>query len=449
MDEALVFLHLSDIHFNKKWHDHYELDRDLRDQLENDVTSVRGRFTKVRGALVSGDVAFGGKKAEYDIALEWLKRLCELAGCREQDVWCVPGNHDVDRSVYDESQLLRDMHDRLRPDDPDDIDERITGYLRDKMAAPLLFQPIECYNDFAAKFSCQSRPAPLAWQHDLELNDRSRLRIYGINSTLASDRTDNNAARRLVVGTLQVRPKEEAGVTYLAMCHHPPDWLLDYDKVGQSLNARARVQLFGHKHIQTIDEINNCLRIGAGAVHPSRREKNWLPRYNWLAVWVRARKGERLLDVDVYPRVWNDAQAKFVPDYAACGGAEHRVYSLKLEPWQPPAAPPAPAPAPGPAPAAADPAGLLPGATMTHTDPAADAARTLTYRFLALPHVTRLQIAQSLGLLADEDEGLHDSVLFDRIFERADRQRRLEQLWQKVEARHADGQNPTNPYAGR
>lgn len=443
MDDALVFLHLSDIHFNKKWHDHYELDRDLRDQLESDVAAMRGRFAKVRGVLVSGDVAFGGKKAEYDIAVDWLKRVCDLAGCREQDVWCVPGNHDVDRSVYDESQILRDIHDRLRPEDPDDIDERIAGYLRDKTAAPLLFLPIEGYNDFAAKFSCKSRPDPLAWQADLELNDRSRLRVCGINSTLASDRTDNNAARRLVVGTRQVRPKEEPGVTYLVMCHHPPDWLLDYEKVGQSLNARARVQLFGHKHIQTIDEINNCLRIGAGAVHPSRKEKNWFPRYNWLALSVRAKKAERLLDVDVHPRVWNDAQAKFVPDYAACGGADHRVYTLKLEPWQPPAGPP---PAPGPVPAEA--AGPPPGAPMPDTD-TADAARTLTYRFLALPHVARLQIAQSLGLLADEDEGLRDAVLFDRIFERAGRDRRLEALWQKVEARHADGQNPTNPYTGR
>lgn len=441
MDGSLVFLHLSDIHFNKKWHDHYELDRDLRDQLENDVSDMRGNFARVRGILVSGDVAFGGKKEEYLIALEWLKRLCEIAGCREQDVWCVPGNHDVDRAVYEESQLLRDIHDRLRPDDPDEIDERVASYLRDKMAAPLLFKPIEAYNGFAAKFSCTSRPDPLAWHHDLELNDGSRLRVYGINSTLASDRTDNNANRRLVVGTVQVRPKEEPGVVYLAMCHHPPDWLLDYEKVKQSLNARARVQLFGHKHFQAIDEVNNCLQIGAGAVHPSRKEKNWHPRYNWLSISVRKETDNRFLDVDVHPRVWNDAKARFVPDYDACNGSVQRVYSLVLEKWQLPAPPPAPA-APVP------PADSSPGAVMAEVSPT-DAARTLTYRFLDLPHVVRLQIAQSLALYENEDEGVLDAVLFDRIFDRAARRTKLEQLWQKVEAYHSDDQNLENPYVGR
>jgi hypothetical protein len=449
MDEALVFLHLSDIHFNKKWHDHYELDQDLRDQIENDVRSVRDQFTRVQGVLVSGDVAFSGRKEEYSIALEWLKRLCDLAGCREQDVWCVPGNHDVDRSVYDSSPLLRNMHDALRPNDRDAIDDRIAEYLRDEMAALLLFRPIERYNDFAAKFRCPSRPDPLAWQHDLRLNDSSLLRIHGINSALTSDRTDDDAQRRLVVGTRQVRPREEAGVVYLAMCHHPPDWLLDQDRVSQSLNARARIQLFGHKHFQTIDEINNCLRIGSGAVHPSRKEKNWLPRYNWLALSVRTRKGERLLQVDVHPRVWSELRTRFVADYDICNGQEHRVYTLKLEQWTPPApSPVADPPVSDPVPAPSPDAGPSTGATMVEVDPT-DAARTLTYRFLDLPHVVRLQIAQSLGLYRNEDEGLLDSVLFDRIFERATSDARLEQLWQKVEERHGDGQNPVNPYVGR
>jgi 3',5'-cyclic AMP phosphodiesterase CpdA len=188
MDEPLVFLHLSDIHFNKKWHDHYELDSDLRDQLGNDVAVMAKRLPKIRGVLISGDIAFSGKKEEYDIAFEWLKGLCSLAGCREQDVWCVPGNHDVDRSVYESSKLLRDMHDNLRPQNPDDIDDRIAEYLRDKMAAPLLFEPLARYNDFAAKFGCASQPSPLAWHQDLPLNDGSVLRVYGINSTLASDK---------------------------------------------------------------------------------------------------------------------------------------------------------------------------------------------------------------------------------------------------------------------
>ena len=86
MSEPLVFIHLSDIHFSKKWHDHYELDRDLRDQIELDVGRMKTKFPLVTGVLISGDIAFSGKKGEYEIALEWLKTLCEIAGCSEQAV---------------------------------------------------------------------------------------------------------------------------------------------------------------------------------------------------------------------------------------------------------------------------------------------------------------------------------------------------------------------------
>ncbi len=453
MTTPLVFIHLSDIHFSKKWHDHYELDRDLRDQLELDVGAVKSVFPLITGILASGDIAFGGKKEEYEIALEWLKQLCTIAGCREQDIWCIPGNHDVDRTLYENSKTLRDYHDRLRPADPAEVDERIADYLRDDMAAPHLFRPLEQYNQFAAKFRCPSRPSPLAWQHDHVLNDGSVLRIHGINSVLTSDKTDSDTNRKLIVGTVQASPTEAAGVTYLTMCHHPPDWLIDGSTVRQRLNARARIQLFGHKHFQVIDEMNNCLHFGAGAVHPSRKEKDWLPRYNWLSLQVRATKHDRFLDVDVYLRVWHDLQAKFLPEYAQCGGQTHRVYSLRLPAWSPPAptgtgTAAAPAPATGPPVTASATATTARGGVMVELD-ATDAARTLTYRFLDLPHVVRLKIAQDLGLYTNEDEGLFDFELFDRFFERAEQHRVLSRLWDSVEAQHGDGQNPVNPYAGR
>ncbi len=80
---------------------------------------------------------------------------------------------------------------------------------------------------------------------------------------------------------------------------------------------------------------------------------------------------------------------------------------------------------------------------------ATDAARTLTYRFLDLAHIDRLKLAQDLGIYTNEDEGLFDAELFDRIFERAEQQKLLERLWDSVEAKHGDGQNPVNPYVGR
>lgn len=448
MDESLVFIHLSDIHFNKRGLDHYDVDRDLRDQLERDVgEEMHPLFPVVHRVLVSGDIAFAGKKEEYAEARRWLKTLCQLSGCREEDVLCIPGNHDVDRSVYSESATLQDYHDRLRTDDSDKIDEQIARYMRDSIARPLLFKSIEQYNDFASIFRCASKADPLAWQRDLKCNDGSILRVHGINSTLASDPTDDNAGRKLIVGKVQARPKEERGVAYLVMCHHPPDWLFDQDEVHKSLTNRARIQLFGHKHLQRIERIDNSLRIGAGAVHPSRKEKGWLPRYNWLSVSIRRTKTQRFLDVDVYPRVWNDDLTRFVPDHAACRGEKHRKESLELEAWDPPATP-APAALATAAPQLPATSNHGKGAIMVELE-TSNAARKLTYRFLDLPHVVRIEIAYQLELYTNDDEGLRDPELFDRIFQRATRNKKLADLWDKVEQHHDDGRNPTNPFRGR
>jgi calcineurin-like phosphoesterase family protein len=440
----LRFIHLSDIHFNKKGLDYYDVDRHLRDQIDLDVQEeFRKVFHAADQVLVSGDIAFAGKKEEYDAARAWLKTLCGFSGCGEDQVLCVPGNHDVDRDVYNNSQTLRDYHDKLRVEDADKIDEQIAVYLRDTVARPVLFRPIEQYNDFVSLFRCKSDPDPLAWQKDLDLNDGSKLRIHGINSTLVSDPTDDhNKGKKLIVGRAQGIVKEQRGIAYLTMCHHPPDWLFDQDEVHKNLNNLVRIQLFGHKHWQRVERTENSLRIGAGAVHPSRKEKNWVPRYNWISVAVKKEKGQRFLDVTVYPRIYNSDLTKFIPDHASCNGATHRVVSLDLEPWEPPTASPLPTPMPKADLTKAE------GAIMLDLD-ATSAARKLTYRFLDLPHIVRIEIAQELGFYTNDDEGLRDPELFERIFRRAAASRRLAEFWDKVESHHADGQNPTNPYSGR
>jgi hypothetical protein len=77
-----------------------------------------------------------------------------------------------------------------------------------------------------------------------------------------------------------------------------------------------------------------------------------------------------------------------------------------------------------------------------------DPARTLTYRFLSLPHITRLEIAQQMRLLREEDEGLFDAKLFERVLARASEGNRLAELWDMVEARH-EIKSAANPYIAR
>ena len=450
MNDQIWLLHLSDIHFNKKKKDDrnlYDLDTDLRDQLEIDVGRVRDRAGRIHGIIVSGDIAFAGRECEYEVAFKWLQTLCEISGCSPEAVFCVPGNHDVDRTVWEKSVNLKNLHNSLRPASSCLVDAELHSVLNDHEAASILFRKLEQYNRFAAKFRCSTSPSALWWEQEIPLNDGSRLRLRGANSTLVSDEKDNNKDRKLILGTLQATPLQRADEAVVFICHHPLDWVIDNEEIIPNLNARARVQLFGHKHLQTVEHTNNCLRIVAGAVHPDRREPRWRPRYNCLGFSVSRAGSSRKLTVEVLPRVWNEHEPKFVPDYALCGGGkDSKVYNLELEPWDAatvakPGASGATPPA-GPSPGSSAPMalGAAAGAVM-------NPAKTLTYRFLSLSHLSRLEIAQSMKLLRDEDEGLFDAELFERILKRASDESRLSELWDLVEKSHGDKAHPSNPYA--
>lgn len=448
--DRLLFLHLSDIHFCRRRDEGYDLNSDLRNELERDVSRLRDKLGDAAAILVTGDIGFSGKADEYKIASDWLKTLAELAGCRSENVWTTPGNHDVDRSVVSGSAVLEDMHRNLRPNDPAAVDENLDRYLQDPIASEWLFRPLQKYNDFASGFGCQIGPSRLVWTQDLALNDGSTLRLRGLNSTLVSDHRDRVTTGKLILGSRQYLLRAEEGVEYLTLCHHPPQWLIDEDRADDALRARARIQLFGHKHRQRVMQIDNTVRLAAGAVHPDTTEREWQPRFNVLCVSVSSSNEQRTLQVEVHPRVWSDTDLRFVADRDA-DGMDIRGYSLPIPAWA----------APGPRAREATAQGLIAeAASPAFSEPLTrrieagegtpmDPTRRLTYRFLGLPYHDRMAIANELDLLRDEDKGLQDADLFARFFRRAFERSLLEKLWAAVERRHDDGNPQDNPFSGR
>jgi hypothetical protein len=88
----------------------------------------------------------------------WLEeQLCPAAGCKIENVFVIPGNHDVDRKVEtDPAQLL--ARDALRSRSANHVEAELRKWMRAKIAVSVIFGPIENYNRFAAKFLCALRP---------------------------------------------------------------------------------------------------------------------------------------------------------------------------------------------------------------------------------------------------------------------------------------------------
>jgi len=447
--DPLILVHLSDIHFRQPAHGGaYDLDAPLRDALERNAVAVSRELGAPHAILVTGDIAFSGKKEEYQDASTWLERLCANVGCMPIQVWCVPGNHDVDRQVILERRSLRDARTNLRKCDPREIDREIGDYL----AEPTVFYvPIAAYNtEFAARFQCElTKDAPV-WQKDFTLNDNSVLRLHGFNSVLISDSWDNDGEHKLVLGRHQYSGlTAQDGVEHVVLCHHPPEWLRERDEVEVALAATARIQLFGHKHSQRLVQINNTLRISAGAVGPCPREPSWQPRYNWVTVRITTLSGNRVMEICVFPKVWNPVTRAFDADYNSAGGREYRMYQLPLPTFASHAPAPVPAhvdhglaePKSEQAEPALEEAGVL-------DDPIMDHARVLAHRYFSLDYVKKMQIADRLGLHDDSDASLGGVELFLKHLERAKARGQLKELWDAVEVLHGDGTHPDNPYAG-
>jgi Calcineurin-like phosphoesterase len=94
-----IFIHLSDIHFGQeKDGGTVVINDDAKARLIEDARAEVAKLGgKAAGVIVTGDIAYSGKKEEYQKAAGWLGELTNAIGCELIDVQMVPGNHDIDR----------------------------------------------------------------------------------------------------------------------------------------------------------------------------------------------------------------------------------------------------------------------------------------------------------------------------------------------------------------
>ncbi len=440
--DKLVLVHLSDIHFTgSSGTSVHDLDAEVRNELLRDAATVTMNLGGATGVLVTGDIAFSGQRAEYERAGSWLLDFCRAIGCPTESVWVVPGNHDVDRKIAD-SKVTKTLHESIRSKQGHTLDKELREILTDDQSAKALLAPIAEYNAFAARFQCSVTAAKPYWERDLVLPCGTIIRLRGLSSALVSNERD--AKNNIVLGQAQVNVHRIDGVEYLTLCHHPPDWLQDQDTVVSHLESKVRMQLFGHKHSQRVQEINKTLRVTAGAMHPERSDGGWEPVYNVIEI---SRLDDQRIGVRLFQRRWHKEDHHFLADqnrntnqpyhdyvWQDCPRPAHKephaVAALNLT--------------------AADSAMSTVGVAKT-TAKDADAMpppnheRRLTFRFLTLPFRHQIAIANSLNVLTDEDRALSDEALLLELFKRATANGLLAKLWEETEKRHADPAS-NNPF---
>lgn len=415
----LRFIHLSDIHFsNRIANVGFDPDEDIRNELRLDVQTQCGKLGAADAVLVSGDIAFAGKKAEYENAAVWLDAICDAAGCASESVYVCPGNHDIDQQVIRDNFMIADGQEAVR--------RETTLYNREKalmdrliqpVARELFYAPLREYNEFAVRYGCSfyGDKENFALDRDFKLNDGSLLRLRAMNSALLSGLQD--AEQSLFLGRRAWTMPQATNVTYMAMSHHPPSWLMDRREIEGALNGRAKIQLFGHEHDQRVVMGRDWAKLFAGSVNPHRAEPNWRPGYNIIEIYVEEGPRRRMV-VDVHAREWQGEPPQFRA-YEDVNNAPVHHNRIELPPLQ---AVPRPVVAATPAgtamtsgPASTAKAGAAPTLSM----------RSVMNRFFRLSLSQKNEIIGRLNLAEDGDKGLPDFERFKLALFRAKQAARL------------------------
>ncbi len=426
----LTFLHLSDLHFiTDDAGTQYDRDDEIRAALLDDL-GKDGR-TNFDAILVTGDIAYHGRPPEFDRASSWFAKIREKTNVPAESLFTIPGNHDVNQNHVKKGSIMWEAHSSLRKlKDEIQREVRLEGMLKDDSWDFLL--PLTEYRSFAAKHGRLAKTAAqeLAWACQLtsNLEDGTPVVLHGLNSAFLSDAGDEKA--NLLVSPFQFRHvSARRDCVNLVMCHHPTTWLIDGNHVEDRFREHAHVVLTGHEHQTRCFSVHNGLRVCAGAVHPSRGEREWNPGYNVIRISIKGGT-ERTLVTQVETRVWHKTAFTFHESRTPEGA---KVYEhLQTLPTvsiakKPPVHDTAPVPLSNPTPTTAtDKLSAEQAATF------AAAKRRLTIHFFGLGPIGRLETVMAAGLWDKSDESLQGQALWARLFERAEKDEKLEALWDAV-----------------
>jgi predicted phosphodiesterase len=270
------WLHISDIHMRPR--DAWEQDVVLRAMCE-DVEGQRAEWP-IDFVLVTGDLAYSGKPEEYILVGQFFNALAAAAHVEIERIFCIPGNHDIDR---DRQRLcFRGARAALR--DPNNTDAFLASPVADDFQT--LLQRQDAYRRFQADFFArQERTATgdgLGYVARLTM-DGIRLAILGLDSAwLAEGGVDDHL--KLLIGERQVlnaiglvRGGGDPTHIVTAMAHHPLHLLQDFDRH----TVQARIDGFchflhcGHLHNpETRPTGDTCLTLAAGASFETRHTHN-------------------------------------------------------------------------------------------------------------------------------------------------------------------------------
>ncbi len=322
MDTLFRWIHLSDIHTGhgdttNVWDQRLVLEEIVRDIALQRRSQPEPPFDAV---LVTGDIANTGAgrlATEYADAATWLRNVGNAAGVKPEQIYLVPGNHDVDRGADRDDavkQLVTDLREGKKS-----LDDALTGQGQRVMLA----RRMERYLDFAGAFAPVGADADgrLHWVHQLVAPSGLRVRIIGLNTSLLASGDDDQGKLRVGMKQTALAIEDiQEGELVLALGHHPlgGGWLADEAEIEPWLRKYVHALLTGHVHVADTEASRGgsgatFLRVVAGSAHGDKMPPG-IPAGHGYSLGAIVRGADGLAHARIAPRKWSAKNASFRSD---------------------------------------------------------------------------------------------------------------------------------------
>lgn len=278
MKRKLTWLHLSDLHLRAG--DQYEQAVVLSSLLKDVANVVESKELHVDMAFVTGDLAFTGRRQEYVVVREFLHELSVAASVPLEHIFCVPGNHDVDRSRI--TPFIANVAGSLASRD---LVSQVIGTPKEISLFTDRHLPYYEFLKSTFPWAGALQHSDLSYTENLEING-TMVAVIGLNSAWVAGADSDKGS--ILLGERQVREalaKVNAPDLVIALMHHPFSYLADFDArdVQGLLNARCDFLLHGHLHALGVVNVaspdSEVFHLAAGASYQGRSE---LLNYNIL-----------------------------------------------------------------------------------------------------------------------------------------------------------------------
>lgn len=327
----VTWLHLSDLH---ACHPRTGWDATrVTDTLVDDLRTLQAHGLRPDLIFFTGDAAFGeiGSKREETIAgqLEEFRLLLEAVrtafkpAVALENVFLVPGNHDVNRraTMAEQSFWLDGQTD--------------VGPVRDLihqggMRWRFYMERLAAYRQFLETHGFThllDDPERLIYATVREIGGL-RLGVAGFNTAWSCCR-DGERGRLWMAGDWQqgtLRPKLKDADFSIALLHHPPDWLVEYETpdFGRRLEQDFRFLLHGHEHREwVLANQSGYSVIAAGACYEGSESAH--NGYNFVQLDPSAGQGQ------VWLRRFDKEGGGWIPRVVSGRTDEQGVWPLRFQ----------------------------------------------------------------------------------------------------------------------